>query len=144
MKSGDVGRLGEQLAAEYLKKHGVRILARNYSVRGGELDLVGFSRGGLLFFEVKTRTGTDWGAPAEAIDLKKLWCVERAAKEFVRVHMRGDRVPVPGLFGGYRMRRVRYERVDGVEVYLQADGSPSEINRIEDIGYAIRQHTRTD
>lgn len=144
MRSGDVGRLGERLAAEYLRKRGVRILARNYDVRGGELDLVGFSRGGLLFIEVKTRSGADWGTPAEAIDREKLRRVEHAAKAFVRAHMQGDRVPVPGLFGGYRMRRVRYERVDGVEVYLRADGGPSEINRIEDIGYEIRQHTRTD
>ncbi len=144
MRSGDVGRLGERLAAEYLQKHGVRILARNYAVRGGELDLVGFFRGGLLFVEVKTRSGVDWGTPAEAIDREKLRRVEHAAKAFVRAQIRDGRVPVPGLFGGYRMRRVRYERVDGVEVYLRADGSPSEINRIEDIGYEIRQHTRTD
>lgn len=144
MRSGEVGRLGERLAAEYLRKRGVRILARNYGVRGGELDLVGFSRGGLLFIEVKTRTGTDWGTPAEAMDREKLRRVERAANAFVRAHVRNGRVPVPGLFGGYRARRVRYERVDGVEVYLRADGSPSEINRIEDIGYEIRQHARAD
>ena len=144
MRSGEVGRLGERLAAEYLRKRGVRILARNYGVRGGELDLVGFSRGGLLFIEVKTRTGTDWGTPAEAMDREKLRRVERAANAFVRAHVRNGRVPVPGLFGGYRTRRVRYERVDGVEVYLRADGSPSEINRIEDIGYEIRQHARAD
>ncbi len=144
MRSGEVGRLGERLAAEYLRKRGVRILARNYGVRGGELDLVGFSRGGLLFIEVKTRTGADWGTPAEAMDREKLRRVERAANAFVRAHVRNGRVPVPGLFGGYRMRRVRYERVDGVEVYLRADGSPSEINRIEDIGYEIRQHARAD
>lgn len=144
MRSTDVGRLGEQLAERFLEKRGVRILARNYSVHGGEIDLIGYSRGGLLYIEVKTRTGTSWGTPAEAIHREKLRRVERAAKEFARSYISGGRVPVFYPFGLRLLRRVRYQRIDGVEVYLNADGSLQKINRIEDMGHEIRQHARTD
>ena len=144
MKSAEVGRLGERLAEDYLEKRGVRILARNYSVHGGEIDLIGFCRGGLLYIEVKTRTGSTWGTPAEAIHQEKLRRIERAAKAFARAHVSGGRVPVFYAFGLRLPRRVKYERIDGVEVYLQPDGSLQKINRIEDMGYEIRQHARVE
>ena len=144
MTGAEIGKLGERLAEAFLEKQGVRILAQNYSVHGGEIDLVGFSRGGLLYFEVKTRTGTGWGTPAEAIHREKLRRVERAAREFARAHVSGGRVPVFYPFGLRLLRRVRYQRIDGIEVYLHADGSLQKINRIEDMGYEIRQHARED
>ena len=144
MKSAEVGRLGEQLAETYLEKRGVRILARNYSVHGGEIDLIGFCRGGLLYIEVKTRTGESWGTAAEAIHREKLRRIERAAKAFARAHVSGGKVPVFYGFGLRLLRRVRYQRIDGIEVYLNGDGSLQKINRIEDMGYEIRQHARED
>lgn len=144
MRSGEVGWLGERLAEDYLKKHGVRILARNYSVHGGEIDLIGFCRGGLLYIEVKTRTGESWGSGADAIHREKLRRIERAAKAFAHAHISGGKVPVFYGFGLRLPRRVRYQRIDGIEVYLQKDGSLQKINRIEDMGYEIRQHTRED
>lgn len=144
MTGAEIGRLGERLAEEYLEKRGVRILAQNYSVHGGEIDLVGFCRGGLLYIEVKTRTGAGFGTPAEAIHREKLRRIERAAKEFERAHVSGGRVPVFYPFGLCLFRRVRYRRIDGIEVYLHADGSLQKINRIEDMGYEIRQHARED
>lgn len=144
MKSGEIGRLGERLAEAYLEKQGVRILARNYSVHGGEIDLIGFCRGGLLYIEVKTRTGEGWGSAAEAIHREKLRCIERAAKAFAREHVSGDKVPVFYGFGLRLHRRVRYQRIDGIEVYLHGNGSLQKINRIEDMGYEIRQHAREE
>lgn len=136
--------MGESLAEDFLKKQGVRILAKNYSVHGGEIDLIGYRRGGLIYFEVKTRTGTSWGTAAEAIHEEKLRSIERAAKRFAFAHVKDGKVPV--LYGAtiWLPRRVRYQRIDGIEVYLHPDGTPKIINRIEDMGYEIRQHARTE
>ena len=62
-----LGRWGEQLAAKHLEAKGYVLLERNWRCRRGEIDLV--TRGGdvLVFVEVKTRRGRDYGTPEEAI-----------------------------------------------------------------------------
>ena len=140
MTRAEVGKRGEQLAEAYLKKQGVRILAGNYSVHGGEIDLVGYCRGGLVYFEVKTRTGTSWGTARDAMHQDKIRSVEHAAKQFARRYVSYGKVPVCYPLGIWIPRRVRYQRIDGIEVYLHPDGTVQSINRIEDIGYEIRQH----
>jgi putative endonuclease len=50
-----LGRLGEQLAAEHLIRRGFRIVERNYRTRWGELDIVAYDGSTLAFCEVKTR-----------------------------------------------------------------------------------------
>ncbi len=144
MRGSQVGKIGEDLAFDYLEKQGVRILARNYSVYGGEIDLVGFRRGVLLFVEVKTRTGTQWGTGAEAMDEEKIRHVERAAKGFSRAHEEKGKIPVLYWPGIWVPRRIRHRRVDGIEIYLYPDGTLKSISRIEDIGYEIRQYPRTE
>ena len=56
-----VGRKYEDLAAEYLKKQGYRILERNYRCRKGEIDLIGIQEGYLCFVEVKYRSSGEFG-----------------------------------------------------------------------------------
>jgi putative endonuclease len=50
-----LGRLGEQLAAEHLIRRGFQIVERNYRTRWGELDIVAYDGRTLAFCEVKTR-----------------------------------------------------------------------------------------
>lgn len=140
MTRAEIGKRGEMLAEEYLQKQGVRILAKNYSVHGGEIDLVGYHRGGLVYYEVKTRTGTSWGTARDAMHEDKIRSVEYAAKQFARQHVSYGKVPVCYPLGIWIPRRVRFQRVDGIEVYLNPDGTTQSINKIEDIGYEIRQH----
>jgi len=67
-----LGRYGEQLAAEHLSAAGMTVLARNWRCERGELDLVlRDSDGTIVFCEVKTRSGTGFGAPAEAVGRTK-------------------------------------------------------------------------
>ncbi len=73
------GRLGEEAAARYLAQHGVRILARNFHDRDGEIDLIGEEAGTLVFFEVKTRTNPQCGDPAEAVTPAKQQSICRTA-----------------------------------------------------------------
>ena len=80
------GRLGEDLAHRYLRSHGCTIVARNYRPRGasGEIDLVAWHAGRLVFVEVKSRATSDFGAPESAVDLEKRESVRRAAAEYAR------------------------------------------------------------
>ncbi len=50
----EVGRIGEELAAQHLQRRGARLLARNVRTRAGEIDIVAFDGRTLMFVEVKT------------------------------------------------------------------------------------------
>ena len=66
-----LGRQGEQAAAEHLQRAGFRILDRNWRCADGELDIVAAQRRVLVICEVKTRSGTRFGSPLEAITRQK-------------------------------------------------------------------------
>ena len=63
----DLGRRGETLAARHLTSLGMQVLARNWRCPGGELDLVLRQGSTLIACEVKTRSGTGFGDPLDAI-----------------------------------------------------------------------------
>lgn len=66
-----LGRYGEQLAVEHLEGVGLEVLARNWRCREGEIDVVARDGTTVVFVEVKTRSGTGYGDPAEAVTLRK-------------------------------------------------------------------------
>jgi putative endonuclease len=74
-----LGRDGEQVAAEYLKRSGLRILARNWRCSEGEIDIVAAERRVLVVVEVKTRSSTRYGTPVEAITRAKRRRLRRLA-----------------------------------------------------------------
>ena len=82
----EVGKLGERLAAIFLKKEaGMKILYRNFRApKGGEIDLVCRDGDTLVFAEVKTRTSLRYGRPAEAVNKKKQLLIVRGALEWLR------------------------------------------------------------
>jgi putative endonuclease len=82
----DLGRLGEQLAAEYLQQAGMRILDRNWRCAEGELDIVAAERRVLVACEVKTRSGLGFGSPLEAISRRKQARLRRLAVSWIRAH----------------------------------------------------------
>ncbi len=67
----ETGTRKEELAAEYLTRHGVRILERNFRCHQGEIDLIGRDGRYLVFFEVKYRKTERNGMPAEAVGYVK-------------------------------------------------------------------------
>lgn len=81
-----IGRNGEDVAEEYLRKHGYTIVERNFRVRGGEIDIIAKRRDELIFFEVKTRKTSVYGYPEQSVSVKKAFFVARAIREFVRRH----------------------------------------------------------
>ena len=79
-RRSQLGRLGEQLAAEHLARRGFQIVERNYRTRWGELDIVAFDGRTLAFCEVKTRrAGGSPVGPLEAIRAVKRSRVRRMA-----------------------------------------------------------------
>ena len=78
-----LGQQGEQLAAEYLQRAGFRILARNWRSAEGEIDIVAADRRTLVACEVKTRSGTGYGTPLEAVSRKKRNRLRRLAVRWV-------------------------------------------------------------
>ncbi|HLH08706.1 MAG TPA: YraN family protein [Terriglobales bacterium] len=80
------GQVGEEIAYFHLRKLGYIIVARNYRARNksGEIDLIGWDSGTLVFVEVKTRT-TRTVKPAEAaVDREKRKAIARVAREYLR------------------------------------------------------------
>lgn len=78
-----LGRQGEDAAAHYLKRKGMTILARNLRTPVGEIDLVARHRRFLVFVEVKTRRGSLFGSPFEAVGPRKQGQIIRAAKWYL-------------------------------------------------------------
>lgn len=71
-KKDDLGRRGEQIAADHLIELGYEIVERNWRCAHGELDIVARDGGDTVFVEVKTRGGEAFGHPFEAITAEKL------------------------------------------------------------------------
>ena len=78
-----LGQRGEIAACDYLRKKGFRILAKNYRLSFGEIDIVAKKGGTLIFCEVKTRTKLSWGEPFEAVDLVKRKRLRMLAEGFI-------------------------------------------------------------
>ena len=82
----DHGRLGEDIAHRYLRRHGCRVVARRYRPNsgGGEIDIVAWHRGTLVFVEVKARASTEFGTPDRAVDQEKQRYLAHAARDYAR------------------------------------------------------------
>lgn len=81
-----LGRQGEEAAARYLQRKGMKIIARNLRTPVGEIDLVVRDRKILAFVEVKTRRGIAFGSPAEAVGPRKQRQIIRTAKWYLNDH----------------------------------------------------------
>lgn len=66
-----LGKKGEKLATDYLKKQGYKILKRNYKTPFGEADIIVQDKDEIVFVEVKTRIGDRYGTPREAVTKTK-------------------------------------------------------------------------
>lgn len=85
----ELGRRGEDLAAEYLNERGLVVLSRNWRSREGELDLVATDGRVLFVCEVKTRSTTEFGEPAEFVTPVKALRVRRATQAWLRRYQVG-------------------------------------------------------
>ena len=87
-----LGRRGEDLACAELERQGMRILARNWRCRLGEIDIIATEPGDtLVFCEVKCRSGVGYGHPLEAITYAKLRTLRQLAAVWLRLNHRTAR-----------------------------------------------------
>jgi putative endonuclease len=83
-RNESLGDRGEDAAARYLKRLGLRILERGHDSRLGELDIIAVDGRTVVFVEVKTRASHDAGHPTEAIDDRKQRRMTQAALAYLK------------------------------------------------------------
>ena len=108
------GEVGERLAEEVLVKKGFELILRNFSTRFGEIDLIMRDKEKIVFVEVKTKKGLDWGSPEEMFTRGKLEKVKRMAT----VYLKGREVPC---------------RIDMVAVVLDGENNPVSVKHYENV-----------
>lgn len=86
----DLGKRGEDLAARYLQRLGYRIIARRERVLRGDLDIIALDDRTVVFVEVRTRSDTLHGHPAETIDGRKQRRIATLANAYIRRHRLED------------------------------------------------------
>ena len=79
-----VGDRGEKLAADYLRSRGYDIIESNFRCREGEIDIVARKGETLVFVEVRTRRGRDFGTPEESISPLKQQRLVSLAEAYVQ------------------------------------------------------------
>ena len=78
------GRRAEELALRFLKRQGLKPVARNYRCRAGEIDLVMTKAGTVVFVEVRSRTSRAFVSPKETVDWRKQRRLAKVAAWFLR------------------------------------------------------------
>jgi putative endonuclease len=101
-----LGRKGEEVAVDFLRKQGYRIIKRNYRCRAGEIDIVAKEGSSLVFVEVKSRRSTHFGLPEEAVSYEK-------RRRLTRVTL--------GYFAHHRIKEAKC-RFDVVSVVMNDHG----------------------
>ena len=86
----NLGKEGERIAVEYLRKKGYRVIEENYRTRRGEIDIICEQRGSVIFVEVKTRKSMSFGRPEEAVDSRKRKKMAEIALDYLtKKHLNG-------------------------------------------------------
>ncbi|MGA9638922.1 YraN family protein [Flavobacterium sp.] len=81
----ELGKLGEEMAVNFLKENGYTILDRNWRFQKAEIDIVCQINETLAIVEVKTRTSIGIGLPIDAVKTKKIQLLTRAVDKYVCV-----------------------------------------------------------
>ena len=113
----ETGKWGEEKACEYLSKREYDIVEQNFSCSQGEIDIVAWdkNKNELVFIEVKTRTNSNYGSPADAVDMPKQKHIYWAAQYYIYLH---------------KIKNT-YLRFDVLEIYVK--GELYKINHIKQI-----------
>ncbi|MBR6012870.1 MAG: YraN family protein [Selenomonadaceae bacterium] len=83
-KTKILGKAGEDFAAKFLESKNYKIIARNYRIKSAEIDIIAELNDEIIFVEVKTRSNTRRGLPAEAVNLRKQKKIIEAASVFLQ------------------------------------------------------------
>lgn len=79
----ELGKLGEELAVDFLQKNGYEILDTNWRFQKAEIDIIAQKKDILAVVEVKTRSSLDFGLPQDFVKPKKIQLLVKAVNEYV-------------------------------------------------------------
>ena len=79
----DLGKLGEELAVEFLQKNVYEILETNWTYQKAEIDIISQKENTLAIVEVKTRSSLEFGLPQDFVKPKKIQLLVKAVNEYV-------------------------------------------------------------
>ena len=79
----DLGKLGEELAVEFLRKNGYEILETNWTFLKAEIDIIAKKENILAIVEVKTRSSIEFGLPQDFVKPKKIQLLVKAVDAYV-------------------------------------------------------------
>ena len=79
----ELGKLGEALAADFLKKNGYTIIETNFVFQKAEIDIIAQKDNILAVVEVKTRSSVDFGSPQDFVNPKKIKLLVKAIDDYV-------------------------------------------------------------
>lgn len=111
----ETGRLGEEIALQFLLKKNYELITRNFSTRFGEIDLIMRDKGVIVFVEVKAKKGADFGTPEEMFTQSKKAQVKRMAT----VYLEGKEVAC---------------RIDMIAVVLDSQNEVVSVKQYENVG----------
>lgn len=94
MNTREIGNNGEEIACQYLTQSGVKIKERNFRCRQGEIDVIGYDEGYLVFFEVKYRKNSSKGSAVEAVDYRKQKRICKVADYYRMIHRLDDNTAI--------------------------------------------------
>ena len=111
------GDIGEEFAAQHLKKNKYKILERNYIAGKGEIDIIAFKKGVTVFVEVKTRSGDEYGTAADAVTYSKRKKLIETATRYI---MDKDpdtayRFDVIEVYGAFVSGEFCFEKIEHIE-----------------------------
>lgn len=114
-----IAKIGEDIACDYLKKKGYKIIERNFRKKYQEIDIIATHAQGptLVFIEVKTRRSNSFGSPFESIAPWKVKHLVNLAQFYKQLH--------PNL--------PDFMRIDAIGIILSDDNKLEKIEHIENI-----------
>lgn len=101
MNRRNTGTAYEKIAADYLRKQGIKIREMNYRISQGEIDLIGEDKDTIIFIEVKYRKTASYGYPWEAVSINKQKKICKVARQYcygkrIKKQVRYDIVSICG------------------------------------------------
>src|SRR3989344_9298914 len=112
----EVGKIGEEIAKKFLEKQGYKIIEQNYKTKYAEIDLIVKKKKDLVFVEVRTKVGDNFGTPEETINKTKMKKLQGNSMAYTATK-KWD-----GFF-----------RIDAVCIVLKPDYSVERLNHYENI-----------
>lgn len=91
------GQIGEEFATRALADKGYLILERNFSNKFGEIDIIAKDQDVLVFVEVKTKIGIDFGLPEEMVGKGKLYRIQHMAEFYMKGNLVSCRIDVVAI-----------------------------------------------